>query len=73
ALETAWAAHGEGELFLPAVIGDRIEAGDARVDLLATDDSWLGVTWPDDRLRVRERLAALVAEGRYPAPLWGTR
>ena len=31
----------------------------------------MGVTYKEDKSRVIEALAALVAEGAYPAKLWG--
>lgn len=59
----------EAELPLSDAMNDLIEAGSARVSVLPTDDEWMGVTWAEDRPRVAHRLAELVAEGRYPAPL----
>ena len=70
ALGRARVAHGDCELFLPTVIGSEIAAGRARVDVIATDDAWMGVTWEADLSWVRERLAIAVRSGRYPSPLW---
>lgn len=63
------AAAPEGEFLLSSTIGDLVAAGCARVRLLATDERWMGVTYPDDRVTVTDQLRALVAAGRYPAQL----
>ncbi|MDH4045244.1 MAG: NTP transferase domain-containing protein [Gemmatimonadota bacterium] len=63
------AAATDGEFLLSNAVGDLVAAGDARVRVLATDERWMGVTYPDDRETVADRLRALVADGRYPAQL----
>ena len=56
-------AAGEGvmsgaEIFLPTVIGERLEAGTLRVDVLATGERCVGVTHPDDVPLLQETLTA---------------
>lgn len=60
----------KAEFYLPAAVDGMIRAGRARVDVLPTPDSWFGVTNPADRAAVVARIAALVRDGTYPAPLW---
>jgi UTP-glucose-1-phosphate uridylyltransferase len=60
----------KAEFHLPAVVDAMIHSGKARVDVLPTPDSWFGVTNPGDRAAVVSRIAALVGNGTYPAPLW---
>lgn len=45
--------------------------GPERVQVVPTDERFLGVTYADDVAAVGEELAALAGAGRYPASLWG--
>ncbi len=65
--------HGEGlktEYLLPQEIDGLIGAGKIKVRLLHTDESWFGVTYPEDKPAVKDALARLTAGGTYPSPLW---
>jgi hypothetical protein len=42
----------------------------ARVRVLRHDGQWCGITFPNDRHRVREFIARRVAAGEYPERLW---
>jgi hypothetical protein len=57
------------EFLLSAVAGELAAAGRAEFQVLAGGETWMGVTFPDDRDTVTTRLRALVAAGRYPAAL----
>ena len=56
------------------LIGDGVTSlpihGDARVRVVPTPEPFLGVTYAEDAPIVMERIAGLVASGRYPTPLW---
>jgi hypothetical protein len=56
------------------LIGDAVaklgDHGKEKVRVVATTESFLGVTYPDDVAGVSAEIAALVAAGRYPSPLW---
>jgi len=58
------------ELFLPSVVQELVSEGTATVTVLESPDPWLGMTYREDRERVAADLAALVAAGVYPDPLW---
>jgi len=58
------------EFFLPNVVADLIQQGRARVKVLATAEKWHGVTYAQDKPRVKAALQALVDAGVYPARLW---
>lgn len=61
----------KSEFYLPALVQELIDAGEARVRVLRTKDVWCGVTNPQDKARVQEMIGALVAGGKYPEKLWG--
>jgi len=59
------------EYFLPDVVGSLIEERKATVKVLSTDERWLGVTYREDKPRVRQAIQGLVHQGVYPENLWG--
>jgi UTP-glucose-1-phosphate uridylyltransferase len=54
------------EALLPSFVNDLMTAGAARVRVLATPDSWFGITYREDLPCVAERIRAMIAAGRYP-------
>ena len=60
----------EDEFYLSEAIGDLVSEGELTCRILDVGEGWLGVTFPDDRERVAQSLAALVDSGVYPAHLW---
>ncbi|HEY88117.1 MAG TPA: nucleotidyltransferase [Thermoflexia bacterium] len=67
------AQHGaepKAEYFLPAVVGKLVRADKATVCVLQTDERWLGVTYREDKPRVRRALQELINRGSYPSKLW---
>jgi hypothetical protein len=60
----------EDEFLLPEAVREGIKVEAGRVQLLQPSGRWTGITHPDDMPRVREFLAELAREGRYPAKLW---
>lgn len=58
------------EYFIPTVVDILVKRGDATVKMLHTTSRWFGVTYPEDRPMVVERLAGLHAQGEYPTPLF---
>lgn len=58
------------ESYVPAAVGDLVSAGQARVKVLRSPDSWFGVTYREDRPRVVENIRKLVDAGTYPPALW---
>lgn len=59
------------ELHLPFVVDQQIQSGEATVQVLHTDDSWFGVTYPEDLPSVKASVQALKDKGMYPEKLWG--
>ena len=60
----------KSEFFIPSVIDKLIRNGEATVDVLDTDARWFGVTYPQDRQNVVDRLAELHRQGVYPERLF---
>ena len=60
----------KSEFYIPAAISDLIRRGQARCKVLPTSDSWLGVTYREDRPFVTEGIRRLIARGDYPNKLW---
>jgi len=59
----------KSEFFLVSGVDALVAAGKARVRVLATDAQWYGVTYRDDKPRVQQAIAGLVAGGLYPTDL----
>ncbi|MGH7993615.1 MAG: nucleotidyltransferase family protein [Limisphaerales bacterium] len=60
----------KAEYYIPAAVNTLIATGRERCRLLRTPDSWLGVTYREDRPAVIEGIRYLIARGDYPKRLW---
>ena len=47
-----------------------IATGEARVKVLRSDESWVGLTYRSDRERASEHISQLRRRGIYPPHLW---
>jgi len=56
----------QSEFFIPLMVDTLIKSGQATCEVLDTTSKWFGVTYPEDRPGVVEKLAALHAAGQYP-------
>ncbi|GLH71500.1 nucleotidyltransferase [Geothrix limicola] len=65
-----WGQHPKAEYFLPSVVDQMIQDGQAQVSVLNTPDRWFGVTYKEDKALVQQRIRALIDAGAYPASLW---
>ena len=61
----------KGEFFLPLAVEQLIEEKKATVKVLTSPDKWYGVTYREDLISVREAIASMKAEGKYPEVLFG--
>lgn len=59
------------EYYLPVAVGEMVRGRRARVWVLPTDETWFGVTYQQDKPKVKDAILALVRQGIYPARLWG--
>ncbi len=60
----------KGEYFLPSVVTDKIESGEAEVQVLRSRDQWYGVTYKEDKENVKSALQSMKDKGFYPPKLW---
>ena len=60
----------KSEFFIPFVVDKLIAEGTATVEVLDTTSKWFGVTYPEDRPSVVEKIKDLVAAGVYPNKLF---
>ncbi len=56
----------KSEFFIPLMVDHLIKSCEATCEVLDTTSKWFGVTYPEDRPEVVEKLAALHAAGQYP-------
>jgi hypothetical protein len=62
----------KAEFLIPEAVGALVRAKRARVKILPTQDRWFGVTYQEDRPKVRAAVLDLVRQGLYPQDLWPT-
>jgi NDP-sugar pyrophosphorylase family protein len=60
----------KAECFIPSTVNDLLVAGQARVKVLRSADSWFGMTYREDHPRAVESIHHLTAAGYYPRKLW---
>ena len=60
----------KSEFFIPLMVDKLIHDGTATVKVLDTTSKWFGVTYPEDRQSVVDKIKALVDAGEYPEHLF---
>ncbi len=60
----------KAEFYLPSALNSVMQSGEATVEALRTEASWIGVTHPQDRPLALARIEQVTAAGAYPTPLW---
>ncbi len=58
------------EYYLPSAVQEQKDAGLCDVRVYSTSSQWLGVTYPEDKARVKAAIAKLIDDGVYPKDLW---
>ncbi|MDB5115003.1 MAG: nucleotidyltransferase [Mucilaginibacter sp.] len=61
----------KAEFFIPLVADELIKSGTAAFKVIPTPSKWFGVTYKEDKPIVQKSISDLVANGTYPANLWG--
>ena len=58
------------EFFIPAVIDKMVKDGKKKVKVYDTTAVWYGMTYREDKEKVKNALAKMVEDGIYPKELW---
>lgn len=57
----------KSECFIPVEVGNLMKEGKAKVKVVPTTASWLGVTYKEDKEHVVNGINEMVADGKYPS------
>ncbi|MGB5555824.1 MAG: sugar phosphate nucleotidyltransferase [Flavobacteriaceae bacterium] len=60
----------KGELYIPKIVQDMLQAGDISVKVVPSGGEWFGVTYASDREKAVDFLAKKTTDGAYITPLW---
>lgn len=60
----------KGEFYIPTVVNNLLDSGQATVKVLQSSARWFGVTYREDRDHAVNQLLELVRLGEYPENLW---
>ena len=58
------------ECYIPSTVNEILQAGQGKVKVLRSNDSWFGVTYREDHAQVVESIRRLIQDGKYPERLW---
>jgi UTP-glucose-1-phosphate uridylyltransferase len=56
----------KAEYYLPSVVGDLVREGKAKVRVLKSEESWFGLTYPQDLPAAQRAVRDLIRHGVYP-------
>jgi len=60
----------KAEFLLPDIVGRLLQSGSATAACLPHEDTWFGMTHPEDRAHAVSVIAGMHDDGTYPTPLW---
>ena len=60
----------KAEALLPVAASDIIKNGEGKIKVFTSDESWFGMTYPEDKQVVKDAIAEKIANGYYPERLW---
>ena len=60
----------KAEALLPVAASDIIKNGEGRLKVFTSDETWFGMTYPEDKQLVKDEIAKKIASGYYPERLW---
>lgn len=60
----------KAEFYIPVVVDNLIQSGEARIKVLKSADQWFGVTYKEDKPVVIQKINQLIRSGIYPEKLW---
>ena len=59
----------KAEYYLPSVVGELVREGKAKVRVLKSEESWFGLTYPEDLPAAQQAVRDLIRRGVYPDSL----
>ena len=60
----------KAEFFIPLMVNNVVNSGNARMKVLSTTSQWFGVTYKEDKPELMAKIEKLIEEGVYPRNLW---
>ena len=60
----------KAEFYIPTVVSQLIQTNLAKVKVLRSNSSWLGITYQEDKDFVKSSIKKLINDGIYPKNLW---
>lgn len=60
----------KAEALLPVAASDIIKNGEGCIKVYTSNESWFGMTYPEDREIVKKEIALKIQSGYYPEKLW---
>jgi dTDP-glucose pyrophosphorylase len=60
----------KAECLLPNAVNEMVARGKGAVKFFSSEESWFGMTYPEDLALVKREIAQKTAEGYYPEQLW---
>ena len=60
----------KAEALLPVSAGDIIKHGKGIIKFFTSQETWFGMTYPEDRQLVKDEIAKKIKDGYYPEQLW---
>ena len=64
------AADPKSEFYIPTVVSHLIQENIAKVKVLRSNSTWLGITYQEDKDFVKSSIKKLINDGVYPDKLW---
>jgi NDP-sugar pyrophosphorylase family protein len=64
-------SHPNAEFFLPDILRQLIADKKGIVKCIHTDEQWFGVTYKQDKIKVKKSIKNLIKSGQYPSQLFG--
>lgn len=60
----------KAEALLPVSASDIIAHGQGKIKFFTSQETWFGMTYPEDRQMVKDEIAKKIRDGYYPEKLW---
>lgn len=60
----------KAEALLPIAASDIIKNNEGKIKVFTSDESWFGMTYPQDKQLVKDEIAKKIESGYYPEKLW---